>query len=223
MPTRLLIAAHIRVYREGLADILAREAGIEVVATSKDWRDTFEQVRALQPDIVLLDPALSDGMQIIRDLVDGAMRVEVVAFAAPVTESAVAECAEAGVSGYVTHDDSFGDLLATIRSVARGEPLCSPRAAGALLRRLRALAQAQSLGFPEMRLTRREHEVIGLIDEGLSNKQIARRLCIELPTVKNHVHHILGKLDATRRTEAVARMRHIGRLQPPRQARSLRK
>jgi two-component system nitrate/nitrite response regulator NarL len=204
---RVFIAAHVRLYREGLAEILAREEGMDVVGTAGERGEIRAQVRALQPDVVLLDPALPESMEAVRELADASHR-KVVALASLETEPAVIACAEAGVSGYVTRNDSLADLVATIRSVARGDLLCSPRMAGTLLRRVTALAAERSHASAEGRLTSRELQILRLIDEGFANKQIAIRLGIELPTVKNHVHNILEKLGVARRGEAVARLRH---------------
>jgi DNA-binding NarL/FixJ family response regulator len=101
-------------------------------------------------------------------------------------------------------------LIATLASVVRDEMACSPRIAAALLRRVASLAVERSPWPSGARLTARELEVLGLIDEGLSNKQIAGRLCIELATVKNHVHNILEKLQVGRRSEAALQVRMHG-------------
>lgn len=213
MTIRTFILAQARFYRDGLEEILERQDGIDVVGTAGEGTDIVARVRAHRADVLLLDWALPGRMEAIRELA-GSSRAKVIALAFPETEPAVIACAEAGVSGYVTHDDSLTDLVATIHSVARGELLCSPRMAGALLRRVTALAAEPSVA-PETHLTSRELQVIRLIGLGLSNKQIARELFIELPTVKNHVHHILEKLGVARRGEAVARLRRGGRLQQP--------
>jgi DNA-binding NarL/FixJ family response regulator len=113
--------------------------------------------------------------------------------------------AEAGVSGYVARDASFEDLVETVRAVARGELRCSPRLAATLLRRVTALAG--DAPHSATRLTQREREISSLLEAGLSNKEIAGRLYIELPTVKNHVHNILRKVGASRRGEAAALLR----------------
>jgi len=112
-----------------------------------------------------------------------------------------------GIAGFVTSEASVAELVAAIESVARGESLCSPSVVAALLRRLGSLARSWAEADPTQPLTRREREILELIDEGLSNKQIAQRLRIELPTVKNHVHNILGKLGVRRRAEAAALVR----------------
>jgi DNA-binding NarL/FixJ family response regulator len=122
-------------------------------------------------------------------------------------EDIVLACAEAGVSGFVPPEGTLDDLLATVESVRRGEILCSPRTAGVLLRRVASLAGNRDSAWIELRLTRRELQIVQLIDEGCSNKEIARLLTISLATVKNHVHNILEKLDVTRRSEAAACVR----------------
>jgi two-component system nitrate/nitrite response regulator NarL len=96
-----------------------------------------------------------------------------------------------------------------VRSVTRGETLCSPRIAATLFRRVAALAADRRVGDERTlrRLTRRERQIVDLIADGLSNKEIAHRLQIEFATVKNHVHNILEKLQVTRRADAVAALR----------------
>jgi two-component system, NarL family, nitrate/nitrite response regulator NarL len=164
----------------------------------------------LLPDVVLLDMALENSWLTARALHEALPRTAIVALAIPESEGHVLGCAEAGICGYVTRDGSLEDLLTTVVRAANGEAFCSPRIAAGLFRRVAALSSAgpaRAPGSPSARLTGREVEVVGLIDDGLSNKQIARRLCIEVPTVKNHVHSILDKLGASSRGEAAARVR----------------
>jgi DNA-binding NarL/FixJ family response regulator len=131
----------------------------------------------------------------------------VLAITVPNREPAVIECAESGVAGFLTTDASIDDLVAAVEAVARGELLCSPSSAGMLLRRLGSLARELPRPSAVAALTSRELEVVELVEQGLSNKQIAQRLCIELPTVKNHIHHILEKLGVRRRGDAAALVR----------------
>jgi DNA-binding NarL/FixJ family response regulator len=116
--------------------------------------------------------------------------------------------AEAGIAGYVTRTASSADLVTAIESADRGEAVCSPRAAAALLDHVANLAA--DAAEPDGALTARELEILALIDEGLSNKEIAGRLFISVPTVKSHVHNILRKLGASRRGQAAARVRAGG-------------
>jgi DNA-binding NarL/FixJ family response regulator len=159
-----------------------------------------------RPEVGLLDLLTAEGLPALRVLVEMASETRFVVLAVPELEQAIMECVEAGIAGFVTRDGSIDELVAAIESVARGEALCSPRMVATLLRRVAALAAA-SRGPAVARLTLREQQVASLLGEGLSNKEIAARLCIELPTVKNHVHHILEKLGVSRRGEAAARLR----------------
>jgi two-component system nitrate/nitrite response regulator NarL len=118
--------------------------------------------------------------------------------------------AEAGASAYVTPDGSMEDLACVVESVERGEVLCSPGMAAGLFRRVATLARDRQLDPIDEKLTARELDVLRLVEAGLSNKEIATALSIELPTVKNHVHRILEKLHVNRRSEAAARARRHG-------------
>src|SRR5512132_2991109 len=195
------IITSIRLYREGLADVLVRE-GIEVVGIAADDHAGLACVRATRPDVALVDMASLHGTPIVQTLADSASEVRVVALGVPETDGDVIACVEAGVAGYVPRDASLDDLVETLRRVVHGEMLCSPKIIGSLFRRVAELARRS--GSPVGRLTPRELEILELIDRGFSNKQIARRLSIELSTVKNHVHNILEKLQVGRRTEAAA-------------------
>jgi DNA-binding NarL/FixJ family response regulator len=135
------------------------------------------------------------------------LAVKVVAFSVAETDDEICECAEAGIAGYVARNGSKEDLIAAIENAVRGEVVCSPRAAASLFRRLAAHVRTKRQRPPEAALTSREQDIIALIDRGLSNKEIARQLQIRLPTVKNHVHNILEKLQVRRRGAAAALLR----------------
>jgi DNA-binding NarL/FixJ family response regulator len=204
---RVLIVTDIRLYREGLAQMLAREVPLDVVGTASDGSGALSGIQTLEPDIVLLDMAMPEGLAIARAIAEAAPAVKVVALAVREVEDDVVACAEAGAAGYVPRSGSREDLVAMLESVGRGEALCSPRMAAGLLRRLAQTAGAHRDAADGHHLTAREGEVLRLIDRGCSNKDIARCLGIEVATVKNHVHNILGKLRVHRRGEAAARVR----------------
>jgi two-component system, NarL family, nitrate/nitrite response regulator NarL len=208
---RVFVAAHVRLYREALVDVLAGETELEIVG-SCGARAILARVAEVEPDVVLLDPAAAESLELIRELADRAVGMKIVALASSEDEHDMLACAEAGVSGFVTREESVADLVATIQRVQKGELACSPKVAGALLRRVTVLAANRPAEGSEHSLTAREREVAALLDEGLSNKQIAARLHVEVPTVKHHVHHILHKLGVASRTEAVARLRRRARL-----------
>jgi len=204
--TRVLICADVRLYGEGIRLLLEREPGIEVVGLASSREGTRTRVAELRPTLVLVDSAMPGSVESVRELCRQAGEVKIVVLGLPDADPAIIDCAEAGVSGFVPRDGSRAELVATIRSAARGEALCSPRVAARLLQRISALAAERPRGLSRT-LTAREAQIVQLIDEGLSNKEIARRLQIEVPTVKSHVHSILEKLGARRRGEAAALVR----------------
>jgi two-component system nitrate/nitrite response regulator NarL len=185
MPTRVLVVAGVRLYRDGLTQLLDAQGGIQVVGTAATGKAALARMAESRPEVVLLEMELSDAAETIH---------------------AVA-CLEAGAAGYVDRDASLDELLERLESAARGEMRCSPTVAASLARRLATVVDGASDERQQAQLTRRESEIVALIELGLSNKQIARRLFIEVSTVKNHVHHILEKLNVSRRGEAAARAR----------------
>lgn len=204
---RVAIVADTRLYREGLAQVLGRDSRIIVVATVARREEALASLPAVQSDVVLVDMATPDSCSLVRAMLDRVPHTRVIALGVAEDGDDVLGCAEAGVAGYVPREASIEDLVAVIESVARGEAICSPRVAASLLRRVAALASTHGGALPLTHLTSREREIIRLIDDGLSNKEIARHLGIEVATVKNHVHNILDKLQVHRRGEAAARMR----------------
>jgi two-component system, NarL family, nitrate/nitrite response regulator NarL len=213
---RTLIVSDIRLYRDGLAELLASRGPISVVATAQSGPEVFELVREHRPDVILLDMAMARSRDLAGQILSFHPGSRLVALGVAETENQVIACAEAGMAGLVTRDSSLEQVVAMVRSVAGGETLCSPRMAAALLRRVHTLAeQQQGPSALRGRLTRREVEILELMDRGLSNKEIASDLCIQPATVKNHVHHILEKLEVRRRGEAVARVRSAGGIAAP--------
>jgi two-component system nitrate/nitrite response regulator NarL len=131
--------------------------------------------------------------------------VKVVMFGVAESEAAVLRFVEAGAAGYVVKSDSVDELVDNIRAAYRGEALVSPEIAGALMSRVTEFAQVFAETTPEsVELTPREREVLKLVAKNLSNREIADRLVIEVGTVKNHVHSILQKLNASSRENAAA-------------------
>jgi two-component system nitrate/nitrite response regulator NarL len=203
----VLIIADILLYREGLARVLSESRRITVVGGAANAEEAIEDIDELQPGIVLLDVAATDGPSAVRSILNSAPDAKIVALGVTESEADVIAYAEAGASGYVPRHGTSSDLEAVIESAARGEALCSPRIAGSLLRHVADLAAERGWPPDENRLTSREVEIARLIDEGLSNKEIAHRLCITVSTVKNHVHNILDKLQIHCRAEVPARFR----------------
>src|SRR6266508_1538940 len=191
-------------YREALADALAA-AGL-CIAAAGTARAAKHDIQAAQPHVAVLDLPKTEGLSLTRWCKRAAPDVRVVALSVAETEEEILSWATAGLSGYVGADGSLEDVVQTIERVVRGEAAYSGEAVATLLKHASALARDQSKR-PWVRLTSRELEVVDLIDRGLSNKEIASRLAIEVPTVKNHVHNLLEKLGVHRRADAAARMR----------------
>lgn len=207
----VLVATPIRLYQDGIAHYLRSSSEFGVLGTSTDCESTIALAKRLSPDVILLDMALDNSHATARTLRGSLPSALIIALAVPESEGHVLGCVEAGISAYVPRDASLQELVDTIRAALRGEIRCSPRIVAGLFRRIATLSD-RTPTVTAAPLTRRENEVLGLIADGLSNKQIARRLCIAVPTVKNHVHNILEKLGATSRSDAVARARSFDRV-----------
>ena len=205
--TRALVVSDIRLYREGLAAALSAGGRCEVVATAPTGFAALQATEAHRPDVVLLDLALVDAGDAVAHLAAVDPPVKVVALGVREIPSEVIALAEAGVAGYVTRDATLDELVEVVESVARGEMVCSPRIAALLLQRVAAARGRDARRDVDELLTPRENEIVVLIDEGLSNKQIAHRLSIQVATVKNHVHNILDKLGVDGRAAAAAHVR----------------
>jgi DNA-binding NarL/FixJ family response regulator len=205
--TTVYIVADVRLYRDGLVHALAQAEEIDVAGAAGSLAEALAAVAARPPDAVLLDVSTPGSLDAVRAIAAVAPGTRVVALSIADRESDVLAYAEAGVSGYVTRDAGLDELVACLEGAVRGDVLCSPSIAGALLRRVTTLAARVGDAPAARMLTSRELEIVDLIGGGLSNKEIAGRLHIEVATVKNHVHNILEKLQVPRRGDAVAVVR----------------
>ncbi len=165
-------------YRESLRRVLDDSDGLSVVGTAASLEDGAGLVERLRPEILVVDPG----------------------------EATVVACAEAGVVGYLPRATTAAELVEALERVATGEVACPPGVVETLARWTSRRPERPARSLVDD-LTRREREVVELVRRGLSNKQIAERLCIELTTVKSHVHSILGKLNVERRAEVAALLR----------------
>jgi DNA-binding NarL/FixJ family response regulator len=201
----VFIVGPVRVYREGLSQAFVDHPQIRVIGDAPMSRGAVQSIRDLGPDVVVVDLSAPGAIAASRSLTS-AVSVPLVAVAAPEDDRSVIACAELGVVAFVGCDAGGDEVVSATQAAARGEPACPPRVTAALLRRVADDARARHLSAFAP-LTSRERQVLALIDDGLSNKEIAAQLCIELSTVKNHVHNLLEKLGARGRGEAAARMR----------------
>ncbi len=194
-PIRVLIADDHSIVRDGLSAVIGREADMTVVAAARSWPEAVDLACRTLPDVAVLDlhmPGLEASAGIAR-LREGCPAVRLVVFSAFATDEDVHEALRAGALGFVPKGDSGReDLLACIRAAAGGEAWIHPIAARRLAERLAAPS-----------LTPRETEVLRLVAEGKSNKEIGSALDVAEGTVKVHVNHILGKLGVAGRVEAI--------------------
>ena len=197
-----------RLLREGIAALIHTQPGFKVLAAFADVTEALKKVREAKPDIVLLDFGLEDHDSVsltatVHEEVPGA-RVIVMGLL-PIQED-VADFVRAGASGFIMKDASFDDFFATIRAVAGGGEVLPPALTNTLFAQIAKNLPVESRArtLEAVRLTNRERQVIDLLSEGLSNKELATRLHIAVHTVKSHVHNVLEKLALRSRLEVVA-------------------
>jgi len=203
----VLVIDDVSLFREGLAGALRCGAWVREVRTAADGSAAVADMRSSTPDVVLLSMVSRDGLAVLGALRTVAPAVPVVMIAVSLSEDEIVACAEAGAAGFLPRDGGLDELEATVAGAIRGETVCSPQVAAVLLRRVTTLASGRAPTEDTAHLTPREREVLMLIERGMTNKQIATNLGIEVRTVKNHVHNLLEKLRVRRRGEAAARLR----------------
>jgi DNA-binding NarL/FixJ family response regulator len=201
---RLLLIEDNRLLREGFAAMLKEQPDISVAASSGN-RDAVAQTKKWKPTVILLDLGLQsqDSLRLLELLRNSARDARVIGMDIVPVGQELVQYVEAGVSGFVLKDATFDDFLGTIRSVARGENVLPHVLTGSLFSQLVDYATRKSRRnpFASVKMTRREREVVELIAEGLSNKEISQRLHLATDTVKSHVHNILEKLSLRTRLE----------------------
>jgi DNA-binding NarL/FixJ family response regulator len=202
-PITIVVAAAVRLYREGLAATLAAQPRFRVQGAAGTPHDAQAVVRSLRPAVVIVDVALEDACGLIRGLRGDSPNSRILAFAVQEEIATILDYAEAGADGFVTAHGSVAELVEAVERTARGELMCSPSIAAQLLQRAASRAQ-RATDTGAALLTYREQQVLSLLKQGQSNKQIATVLHIAEATVKNHVHHVLEKLHVATRAQAIA-------------------
>jgi len=211
---RVLVVSDIRLFQESIAVLLGREGGVAIVGAVGPTQAPAIAAE-LAPDIVLLDMTRPGNLDCAKRLAEQPPPTRVVAFGVGETDAEIVALAAAGVAGYLRNDAAIEDVSAVLASAMRDELLCSPRDAATLCHHVATLSRNGHEGPRAAVLSKRELQIAGLIDRGLSNKEIARRLGIQATTVKNHVHNILDKLGVHRRGEAAACLRTAMRAHAP--------
>lgn len=203
-----------RLIREGITDLLSQQPGMTVVTSAAEACMVLGELTKLRPDVVILDLGLPerDGLGEARQLCHAFPGIKILMLGLSELASDVLACAEAGAAGYLSQEATLEELYSNIWAVAQGEAICSPKVAGLLFSRIAADARHKERQWASglIHLTPREREIIVLIEEGLSNKEMANYLQIELKTVKNHVSNILRKLQLDSRYEVARYAREQG-------------
>lgn len=198
---RVLIVDDHQLAREGLRAVLAG-GGVDVVGTAATGEEAVELARDLVPDIVLMDVRLGpgiDGLEATRRIAALGLPIRIVMLTLHDMPAYVREALAAGAAGYVLKDTAIGDLRAAMDQAMTGRSAVPVDLINAALRATPLPGREADLA---RLLTPREQDVVGLIAEGLTNKEIGRRLAISPATVKAHVERIIGKLGVADRTQA---------------------
>jgi len=207
-----MIVSELRFLQDSLVEILSRIPAIRVCGQAGTMANALASAETMRPGIVLLDVAFPRGTEAAAGLCALLPEVNVIAFGVREIDENVLAWAEAGVVRYVPNTASVDDVVSLIEQISRGEQSCPSHIAGSLLRRIAGAGRAglgtdaaKTKTSTSMPLTYREREIFRLLGAGLSNKEIARRLCISLGTTKSHVHNLFGKLSVKRRTDVITR------------------
>lgn len=198
---RVLLVDDHQVVRRGLRTFLEVQGDIEVVGEAADGEEGVTRAEELRPDVILMDVKMpgTDGIEALRRLHDAQNTARVLVVTSFTEQRTVVPALRAGAAGYVYKDIDPVALADAIRSVHAGHVLLQPEVAGALLSQEEGGGPGQGRGNA---LTEREREVLSLIADGRSNREIARALVLSEKTVKTHVSNILMKLDLADRTQA---------------------
>ena len=207
-PISLILIDDNRLLREGLAAMIRTQPGFKVLAASADVDEALAKAREVKPDVILLDFGLVDGdsLGLTETVQQEVPTAKVIIMGLLPAQEDVASYVQAGASGFIMKDASFEGFVDTIRAVAAGEEILPPALTTSLFSQIarNAVGTSKARVLEGVRLTNRERQVIALLGEGLSNKEIATRLHIAVHTVKSHVHNILEKLALRSRLEVAA-------------------
>jgi two-component system response regulator DevR len=219
---RVLIVDDHAVVRKGLQAVLAEEEGLEVVGEASNADESVDKARALRPDVVLMDIRMGEGddasgIDACRRILSELAETQVIMFTSYGERESVLSSIVAGATGFLTKNVSHTRLVEAIRAAGRGESLLDPSVTRDVITSLAELSKTPPKGDDD--LSEREKEVLLLIAQGCTNKEIAARLVVSPFTARNHVIRILDKLGLSRRSEAAAQAVRLGMLDEGREDR----
>ncbi|WP_406864095.1 response regulator transcription factor [Streptomyces sp. HUAS MG47] len=205
-PIRVFLLDDHEVVRRGVRDLLDDEPDITVVGEAATAEQALVRVPALRPQVAVLDVRLpdGDGVTVCRELCARMPELACLMLTSFDDEEALLDAIMAGAAGYVLKQIQGSDLIAAVRTVAGGQSLLDPSATARVMARLRQSQEPEPERAPDALsgLTEREREILALIGEGLTNRQIGQKLYLAEKTVKNHISRLLAKLGVERRVQA---------------------
>src|SRR6201992_239726 len=201
MVVRVFLVDDHEVVRRGIVDLLGSDPDLEVVGEAGSVAQAMARIPAVRPDVAVLDVRLPDGsgVELCRDLLSDLPDLRCLMLTSFTSDEAMLDAVLAGASGYVVKDIKGMELAQAIKDVGAGKSLLDNRAAAALMAKLRGNAEHTD---PLLGLTDQERTLLGLLSEGLTDKQIAARMFLAEKTVKNYVSRLLGTVGQQRRTQA---------------------
>ncbi|MER6628946.1 response regulator transcription factor [Streptomyces sp. NPDC000987] len=204
-PIRVFLLDDHEVVRRGLADLLDAEPDISVVGDAENVAHALVRAPAVRPHVAVLDVRLpdGDGISVCRELRSRMPELAVLMLTSFDDEDALLDAIMAGASGYVLKQIKGSDLVSAVRTVASGQSMLDPATTARLMRSLRTEPAAEPELSPELAsLSPREREILTLIGDGLTNREIGKKLYLSEKTVKNHISRLLAKLGVQRRVQA---------------------
>ena len=202
---RLLLIEDNRLLRNGILAILKPQKDIVIIAASGDGKDTLLKIKQLKPNVVLLDLGLrsQNSLHVVEIVKKDFPDAKIIVMDLAPVQADILQYVKAGANGFILKDASLNDFLITIRTVAEGSTVLPPLLVDSLFSQIvdHAVREGKSKLNEAVKMTKREREVIGLLGEGMSNKEIGQKIRISTYTVKSHIHNIMEKLALHTRLE----------------------
>ncbi|WP_369214898.1 response regulator [Streptomyces flavofungini] len=216
-PIRVFLVDDHEVVRRGIIDLLDAERDISVVGEADTVDHALTRGPALRPDVAVLDVRLpdGDGITVCRELRSQMPSLACLMLTSFDDEDALLDAIMAGAAGYVLKQIKGSDLISAVRTVASGQSMLDPATTARLMRTLRTDPAGQSDVAPELAgLSPRERDILALIGDGLTNREIGKKLYLSEKTVKNHISRLLAKLGVQRRVQAAVISSHLRQQAP---------